>query len=523
MGPVRDVSARVLTVLALIAASAAWASWVFSATVLDPNRSVAIAEAVVDDPYLQDQVSNVVSDTLAAATAGLGVDLATLDEVADRTVASPEAADLLRVGLINSHRAIVADSERVELDVGSVLLVARDELAAVVPAAAAAPLPATETVELPTDELAFVSGFADSLRSWRDLATLVAVSGIVAAAVIAVERSRVIGAAGVWAISAGGVIAALSGIARLASTRVEGPAGLLARASDAAFGPVTVASLVLVGVGLLLAVTARPIGRALGRVWLVITGDGRSRLAPAPAAAPGGVATAPPARRSLNLPRIRFRPKATVAEGASGAKGTNGAAPAPVAAAGVARTPPAASGAGATFRTASSPGGAAAPAPDPRFAPVSYSDRAPTRTDAAPVTSFGTPPRTDPAPAPVPGGPPPGGSPLPSYPGSAFPPPSATPPGGPPSPFPGLPDNPPGVAPVFPPGGPPPGAGFRPPSAAPPGGGGAPQPPPGVAPGTWGAQPPPDGAIGSPDRARSTGGSREDGEAPWPPGSGGAG
>ncbi|MDY7099744.1 MAG: hypothetical protein S0880_01020, partial [Actinomycetota bacterium] len=312
MGPARDVTARLLTVVALLAASAAWASWVFSVTVLDPNRSVAIADALVDDPYLQEQVSGVVADTLTTATAGLGVDLATLDEVAARTVASPEAAELLRVGIINSHRAIVADNERVELEVGSVLDVARAELAEVVPAAATVALPETETVELPTDQLAFVSGFADTLRGWRGLATLVAVSGIVVAAVIAVERSRVIASAGMWAVSAGGVIAALAGIARLAAGRTEGATGLLARATDAAFGPVTVASLVLVGVGIVLAVSARPIGRLLGRTWTLITGDGRSRLAAAPvgaAATAGAAPTRRAPRRSFTLPRIRFRPK----------------------------------------------------------------------------------------------------------------------------------------------------------------------------------------------------------------------
>src|SRR4051794_41243955 len=58
---IRRAVARLLTVLALLAASVAWAGWVYLHTAGDPSRMPRVAHAVLDDPSARGELADAVA------------------------------------------------------------------------------------------------------------------------------------------------------------------------------------------------------------------------------------------------------------------------------------------------------------------------------------------------------------------------------------------------------------------------------------------------------------------------------
>lgn len=204
----RRLAGGFLVGLGLIAASLAWISLSITRTILDPERSTAIAEDVYRDPEVRDQLRNSMAGALDAAVPD-GVDLNRLDVVdaADRALDDPAVEALLVDGLIRAHQRFLGDDpnpdEPIVVDGAALasatrrqLVSSRPELAGVVPE-----IPSM-AVTLPTDSLPNAGGLRDRLVAATGLLAAVAAGLVVAAFVVTDNRARILRRVGFWLIGA---------------------------------------------------------------------------------------------------------------------------------------------------------------------------------------------------------------------------------------------------------------------------------------------------------------------------------
>lgn len=236
------IVSRLLLRAALVAASLAWAGFVFTHTIGDPGRGERIATAVLADDEARAEIVAPVTDAIVSG-AGLPDDQRIL--VADRVdglLADPATARTFIDPFAGSWARMLGedDPRPAEFDLAPIL----DDLAALVPeladvlavenyvdqpvvvdsldavadpstldpgvvdpnaildAASAEPVVPLGSVPLPRTQLRWM----DSARNWIDAATLplaVLAAGLVAIAFAIGERRRVLRRAGWWAVLAG--------------------------------------------------------------------------------------------------------------------------------------------------------------------------------------------------------------------------------------------------------------------------------------------------------------------------------
>jgi hypothetical protein len=145
--------------LSLLVASASWAGFIMSRTVLDPGRSERLADHLLDN----EEVRSTITDRLADATEArippeVPVSRETIELAADTALDDPRVEAIVRDGIVQAHQnALNGVDEPITLDASALGVAARDavvaqqpELDAVLPAA-----PQLD-VELPSAGLAWV-------------------------------------------------------------------------------------------------------------------------------------------------------------------------------------------------------------------------------------------------------------------------------------------------------------------------------------------------------------------------------
>ena len=273
-------------------------------TVLDPGRSEDIADALLEDEAVRDQLeANIAGGVRAALPPGTPVDSATIDAGAETALASPAVELLVRDALVRSHQAFLGEgeaprsieSEAFGASARDAVVAERPELDGVLP-----PAPSIE-VPLPTERLPNLGPVRRGLLTAVPLLALVAGAGVVLALVVTTDRRRVVRRAGFWAIGLSGFVLVFAyGIPalaqRFAPDQAQVVAALVSALAAATRGP----ALVLAGTGVAAVVTSV--------VW---------RRAPARAAAPPAPAE-PRVRRPgrdggprRDLPRPGRRPPTT--------------------------------------------------------------------------------------------------------------------------------------------------------------------------------------------------------------------
>jgi hypothetical protein len=204
------VVGRIAVTLALLAASLAWAGWVFLRTVGDPARTEKIARAILDDDAARGQ--------LAAALTGQLVDLGPirapderlLDDALSEVLADPRVSDNLITALSASHAATLGVDDPRSTTIDTSLLVdgLREKIAPVAPELVEL-LPSAEltATQLPDITLPrYTPPGAGSLRNTAEAATLPLAIVAFALAAIGValgERRIAIRRIGVWGIANG--------------------------------------------------------------------------------------------------------------------------------------------------------------------------------------------------------------------------------------------------------------------------------------------------------------------------------
>ncbi|MDZ7674889.1 MAG: hypothetical protein U5K30_07470 [Acidimicrobiales bacterium] len=199
----RRALAAALLGISLLIGALAWSGFLMLQTVLDPDRSEAVANTLLDDPDVRDQlVENMADAAEAALPAGAPVQRAQLEVAAEEALASPEVEALIRGAFVETHRAFLGEGDVPQSVDGAAfgsaareqLVDDRPELGGVLPAAPEL------AVELPTERVPDLGPVRRGLQTAVPLLAGVAAFGVILSLVVTTNRPAILRRAGVWAI-----------------------------------------------------------------------------------------------------------------------------------------------------------------------------------------------------------------------------------------------------------------------------------------------------------------------------------
>lgn len=202
----RRLVGGVLVGLGLVAASLAWAAFSLTRTVLDPESSDRIAEAMYDDPQVQAYVVDAMSAAVVPVVEGV-VPPADVQAATRRALDDPQVEELLVGGLVRAHQRFLGEDPRPDEPIvvdGSALVTAtRRELVNSDPELLASlPEVPSIAVTLPTDAIPDAGGLRSMVIGAVALLAVATLSLVAAAFVITDDRARVLRRVGFWAIGA---------------------------------------------------------------------------------------------------------------------------------------------------------------------------------------------------------------------------------------------------------------------------------------------------------------------------------
>ena len=298
----RRLAGGVLVGFGLVAASLAWVCLSMSRTVLDPERSEAIAEDVYRDPEVRAQLERSMATAVdEAIPEGVTVSRLDITDAAERALDDPAVEQLLVGGLVRAHQRflgadpdpdepIVVDGTALAAATRVELVNAQPELAAVVPE-----VPSI-AVTLPTDSIPDAGGLRGRLVAATALLAAVGAGLVVAAFVVTNDRARVLRRVGFWLIGAAAFWVVIgTALPSLAHLMLPDQAAIIAAIWGVAAGGMRQPSITaaVVGVAALVLSVVWMAGSAIARRYG--NRPARREAAPAPAYVPVAAATRAPA------------------------------------------------------------------------------------------------------------------------------------------------------------------------------------------------------------------------------------
>ncbi|MDE0804871.1 MAG: hypothetical protein OSA99_16305, partial [Acidimicrobiales bacterium] len=249
----RRAFAGVVLAISLWIGSLAWTGFIMTRTVLDPGRSEAVANALLDDPDVRDQlVANIAGGLESAIPDGFDVDRATLDAAAETALDSPEVEALFRTAFVDTHQAFLGEGDPPRsIDGGafgsaarSALVESNPELDGLLPESPSLEIP------LPTERVPNLGPVRRALDVAVPMLAAVAAFGALMALVVTSNRPAILRRAGVWAIGLSAFVLLFAfGIPALAHSFAPSQAAVVASLvgalAEASQGP----ALVLAGAG----------------------------------------------------------------------------------------------------------------------------------------------------------------------------------------------------------------------------------------------------------------------------------
>lgn len=290
-GGVRRALAAALLGISLWLGSLAWSGFLLTRTVLDPDRSQRVAEALYEDEAVRGRLAdNIAGSVQAALPPGLPVDDATIDAGAAAALDSPAVELLFVDAFVRTHQAMLGEGDVPEQLDGSAfgtagrdaLVDARPELDGILPAAPEVAVP------LPTERVPDLGPVRRGLLTAVPLLATAAAVGVLLALLITSNRPAVVRRAGVWAMGLSAVVLAFAyGVPALAATFTPKQSEVIAALVGAMAAETRVPAITLGALGLA--------GVVLSLLW---------RAAPTLLADP-----VPPERRPRRAPRRRREPR----------------------------------------------------------------------------------------------------------------------------------------------------------------------------------------------------------------------
>lgn len=305
----RRAIAGVILGPALLIGSFAWWGFLAQRTVFDESRTETIAEELLDNDAVVDQISANIGRSLEAAMPeSVPLTEEQVDAGARIILEDPVVRSSIIAALGTTHRAFLGlDDAPAEIDLGPALESARTRIGAVAPSVGEA-LPDQFVVELPTERIPDASPVGDFLEGAVPVLAAISVVMALLALLTTSDRPKVLGRAARWAIGTTAVYLILGlGVPFLLRMVFPDQAEVLAALLTAVLRAAVVPSIVLglVGAGLLAASMFWP-----DRDRRPAATPAPSRRAPAPAAAPRSAArpVAPPAARPSTPPPVAAPP-----------------------------------------------------------------------------------------------------------------------------------------------------------------------------------------------------------------------
>ncbi len=265
----------------LLIASLAWSAYGMLNTALDPDRSVRIADTLLEDELVQQQlrqsIAGAVGDQIPEQ---LPVSDEQLESGAGVALQNPVVSVLIRDAFVQAHQAFLGEAEPpTTLDVGAAASDIREGALSGVPGGGELiPDGPGLVIDLPTDQIPNLGGFRRWLQRVAPLMAMIAAAGVALALLTARNRSVVLRRAGTWALGSSAIWLVLNvGLPWLAEQYFSGQAAIASALLDALFGAMLTPAIVLAVCGLALV--------ALSVIWP----DGATAGAPAYRTDGGGV------------------------------------------------------------------------------------------------------------------------------------------------------------------------------------------------------------------------------------------
>ncbi len=265
---VRRALAAALLGISLWLGSLAWSGFLLTRTVLDPDRSRHVAEALYEDDAVRDRLAtNIAGGVQAALPPGVPVDRAELDAGARQALESPAVEAVVVDAFVRTHQAMLGEGDvPTELDPGAFgaagresLVQSRPELDAILPAAPEV------TVPLPTERVPDLGPVRRGLLAAVPVLALASAAGALLALLVTPNRPAILRRAGVWAVGLSAVVLAFAyGVPWLAATfapsQSEVVAALVgAMAAETRLPAITLGALGLAGIVLSVLWRAAPV------------------------------------------------------------------------------------------------------------------------------------------------------------------------------------------------------------------------------------------------------------------------
>lgn len=253
--------------LSLVVATAGWAGFILSRTVLDPGRSEALAETLLDNEDVRAVIVDRLADAVEAQLpAAVPVSRQTIERAADAALDDPRVEAVVQEGIVKTHQnALAGIDEPVMLDASALGEVAREmvvglrpELDSLLPAA-----PSLE-VELPSSGLSWLGRVKNTVDRFTAISAAIALIGLTTAFVVARNRPAVLRRVAFWAFGASLFwVAVAYGVPALLGRIAPASVSITMAIIDVFFGAMIRPAMVMGGVGVALLL--------LSFVWPAIT------------------------------------------------------------------------------------------------------------------------------------------------------------------------------------------------------------------------------------------------------------
>jgi len=306
-GVVRRAVAAALLGISLWIGSLAWTGFLLTRTVLDPDRSRHVAEALYEDDAVRARLAaNIADGVQASLPDGLPVGDEAIEAGTAQALESPAVEAVFVDAFVRTHQAMLGEGDVPRsVDPGAfgaagrdALVSARPELDAVLPASPEV------AVSLPTDRVPNLGPVRSGLLTAVPVLATVAAVGVLLALVITSNRPAVIRRAGVWAVALAAVVLAFAyGIPALAASVVPDQSEVIAALVGAMAAETRVPAVALGALGLACIVVSL-FWRAAPRLLSEPAPQPRARRPRREPRLVGG----PPPRRDLPRPAPRPAP-----------------------------------------------------------------------------------------------------------------------------------------------------------------------------------------------------------------------
>ncbi|MGI9622283.1 MAG: hypothetical protein ACR2PK_05545 [Acidimicrobiales bacterium] len=255
---IRKSVAGAILGISLLVGSFAWSGFVALRTIFDPDKSGEVAEELLDNEEVTEQVA---INVAAAINSLIPPEVPVSDEVVialtQQVLQDPAVEAIIFDAFVDTHRAFLGEGDAPEaIDLSEVALVARQRLVSEAPRLEAL-LPETPTfiVPLPTEHVPDAGPLRRFTESAVPILAIVSIGGALLALLATNERPAILRRAGRWALTTTIVFLFLAlGVPALLREFAPDQAEVVAALLSGLLRSVLIPSIVLgaIGVGLLL-------------------------------------------------------------------------------------------------------------------------------------------------------------------------------------------------------------------------------------------------------------------------------